>query len=324
MQNHKHFDDYAIETHPSDYAYAYYEPGAPMKHQNIPADYYEEAGSSSILRERAPNSIRALLLAARKNNMQRKNSSYSQSDGSQLAQQSQENVYEEIRETEKKNMLRNDSTASLNQSLVEEEFRRVHNRHQRVLGELNLSVEEMLMPPQPNKFIQAVAPMSDIHVEPMDFLGNGEVTDGLYGAGNCNNNLDLDSGFSGSNSSYIGSLRYQKSLPAAGYLAKNSPKVEPIYDHDHSDCGSSFYGCATAPTSDKIGIKSVPLSSRSASSLYDSKISKQTPSQSAQRNNKMPFWKGKGWKNKKLDFSSTSSVNKIGIGKLNRIETNCV
>lgn len=52
-------DDYPNEIfHQSDYAYAYYEPGAPMRHQNIPARYYEEPGPS---REPPPNSIRALL-----------------------------------------------------------------------------------------------------------------------------------------------------------------------------------------------------------------------------------------------------------------------
>lgn len=38
------------------------------------------------------------------------------------------------------------SILSLNQSLVEEEVRRVQSGHRRVLGELNLSVEAMLMP----------------------------------------------------------------------------------------------------------------------------------------------------------------------------------
>jgi hypothetical protein len=309
--------DYLNDIHHSDYAYAYYEPGAPMRHQNIPAGYYEEAGPSQ---PPPPNSIRALLSTARKNNMQRSGGKYSTApDVSQVAQRTQENVYEEIHDAEKRKMLRSgESIMSINQSLVEEEFRRVHNRHQRVLGELNLSVEEMLMPPPPTAFIPT-SPMSDHHqTDPMDFLGNGEVTDGLNGAGNYNNNLDLDSGFSGSNSSYIGSLRYQKSSAAAGSSMKKAPIIE--IHHQHTDSGSSFYGGSTASATDEIGM--ISLSSRSSSSLYDSgkkfKLKKSSPShQGAERSGgKMAaFWKGKGWKNKIPGFSSTSSINKIGTGK---------
>lgn len=319
QHNHKPHGDYLNEAHHSDYAYAYYEPGAPMRHQNIPAGYYEEAGPS---RAPPPNSIRALLSTARKNHMQRTSGKYTtQSDGSQLGQRSQENVYEEIHDAEKRKMLResSDSIISLNQSLVEEEFRRVHNRHQRVLGELNLSVEEMLMPPPPTAFIPAASPMSDRQTDPMDFLGNGEVTDGSNGAGNYNNNLDLDSGFSGSNSSYIGSLRYQKSSAAAGFLAKKAPIIELPINHQHTDSGSSFYGGSTASATDEIGMLSFSLSSRSSSSLYDGKKSKlktSSPShQSAVQSGKTAFWKGKGWKSKLPGFSSTSSINKVGVGK---------
>jgi hypothetical protein len=321
-QNLKPQGDYLNEIHHSDYAYAYYEPGAPMRHQNIPAGYYEEAGPS---RPPPPNSIRALLSTARKNNMQRTSGKYSNnSDVPQMGQRTQENVYEEIHDAEKRKMLRSgESIMSINQSLVEEEFRRVHNRHQRVLGELNLSVEEMLMPPPPAAFI-TTSPMSDHHqTDPMDFLGNGEVTDGLNGAGNYNNNLDLDSGFSGSNSSYIGSLRYQKSSSAAAASSmRKAPILELPINHQHTDSGSSFYGGSTASATDEIGM--ISLSSRSSSSLYDSgkktKLKSSSPShQSAggeRSGGKMAaFWKGKGWKNKLPGFSSTSSINKVGMGK---------
>lgn len=313
--NHKPHGDYQNEIHHSDYAYAYYEPGAPMRHQNIPAGYYEEAGPS---RPPPPNSIRALLSTARKNNMQRSSGKYSMSSEAttQLGPRSQENVYEEIHDAEKRKMLRpGGSIMSLNQSLVEEEFRRVHNRHQRVLGELNLSVEEMLMPPPPTAFIPT-SPMSDHQIDPMDFLDNGEVIDGSNGAGN----YDLDSGFSGSNSSYIGSLRYKKSSAAASCFAKKAPITELPINHQHTDSGSSFYGGSSASATDEIGM--ISLSSRSSSSLYcndsgkKSKL-KTSPSPSHQgAERKMPsFWRGKGWKNKLPGFSSTSSINKIGMGK---------
>lgn len=251
--------------------------------------------------------------------MQRSSGKYSMSPeaAAQLGPRSQENVYEEIHDAEKRKMLRpGGSIMSLNQSLVEEEFRRVHNRHQRVLGELNLSVEEMLMPPPPTAFIPT-SPMSDHQTDPMDFLDNGEVIDGSNGAGNY---PDLDSGFSGSNSSYIGSLRYKKSSAAASCFTKKAPITELPINHQHTDSGSSFYGGSSASATDEIGM--ISLSSRSSSSLYDSgkksklKTSSSPSHQGAERSGKMAsFWRGKGWKNKLAGFSSTSSINKIGMGK---------
>jgi hypothetical protein len=309
--------DYLNDMHHSDYAYAYYEPGAPMRHQNIPANgYYEEAGPS---RAPPPNSIRALLSTARRNNMQRTSGKYSMAGASngQLGPRSQENVYEEIHDAEKRKMLHStDSIMSINQSLVEEEFRRVHNRHQRVLGELNLSVEEMLMPPPPTAFVPATAtasPLSDRQADPMDFLASGE--DGSSGAGNSyNNNLDLDSGFSGSNSSYIGSLRYQKSSAAAAAAAMKAPIIE-LPSHQHTDSGSSFYGYgSTASATDDIGM--ISLSSRSSSSLFESgKKSKPKSASPSHAGTKLAFWKSKGWKSKLPGFSSTSSINKLGMGE---------
>lgn len=344
-------DDYLNEIHHHmDYAYAYYEPGMPMRHQNIP-DYYEEAGPS-----RAPpsNSIRALLSTARRNQMQRTSGKYtanSTNNNSQIgSNRSQENVYEEIHDGEKRKMRAGESIMSLNQNLVEEEFRRVHNRHQRVLGELNLDVEEMLMPTIPpaqlsnttitstttntaNGFI-ATTPMHD-QSDPLDFLENGEVNDGLLnGAGNYN--MDLDSGFSGSNSSYIGSLRYQKTSTANALSTNvNNSKRAPPINHQHADSGSSFYGGSSGSTTeatDEIGMTSL---CRSSSSLYESgkksssssstksNNSKQLRhhgtalSSSADRSDRVSFWKAKsrGWMSKLPGFSSTSSINKVGKGK---------
>lgn len=310
---HKPHVDCPNETHQSDYAYAYYEPGAPMRHQNIPAGYYEEAGPSRIP---PPNSIRALLSTARSNHMQRTSGKYSIPDGAQHGPRSQDNVYEEIYDAERRKVLRStDSVISLNQSLVEEEFRQVHNRHQRVLGELNLSVEEMLMPPHPSTFIPT-SPMTGQTTAPIDFLGNGEVIDGSNGAGNYNN-LDLDSGFSGSNSSYIGSLRYKKSLAASSCM-KEATIIELPVSHQHTDSGSYFNGSPKGSATDETG--NISLSSRSASSLYDSgkkrklKCSSPSHQQGAERSGK-GFWKGKGWRSKLPGFSSTSSINKVGMGK---------
>lgn len=80
-------------------------------------------------------------------------------------------------------------------SLVAEEVRRVQSRHRRVLGELNLSVEAMLMP--------TVADNND-EDEPQDqrgasteeLLSSVSPTDDLLSPVGC----DMDSGFSGSSS----------------------------------------------------------------------------------------------------------------------------
>jgi len=339
--HHKPHGDYLNEIHQLDYAYAYYEPGMPMRHQNIPGCYYEEAGPS---RPPPPNSIRALLNTARRNNMQRTGGKYSHpammmqsnSDGGATIAgglRSQENVYEEIHDAEKRKMMRaGESVVSLNHSMVEEEFRRVQNRHQRVLGELNLTVEEMLMPPLPSAFVPTT-PMSDHQsADPMDFLGSGEVTDGLNGVGSScsNNNMDMDSGFSGSNSSYIGSLRYQKTATSSS--KKAAPNLQqqkqhhqlPINHHADSASSSSFYGGSGA--TDEMGM--ISLSSRSSQSLYDnnsgkkSKSKNQSPSHQPQQQgadskaSKVPFWKNKAWRSKLPGFSSTSSINKVGMGEL--------
>lgn len=280
-----------------------------------------------------------------------------------------------------------DSAVSLNQNLVEEEFRRVHNRHQRVLGELNLDVEEMLMPTaMPQPMLSPLPQQSQQHqqpivnfikttpmlepTDPMDFLGNGEVNDGVSnGAGNnvinssscnynninhnnnlnnLNNNMDLDSGFSGSNSSYIGSLRYQKSNAAAfiNGTNNNTPSQLPVINHQHTDSGSSsFYGGSSSSAADEIGMISL---CRSSSSLYESgkkSTSKQSPTammaatvqaaargeifgsvtmrpgfvegKSAADSRGVSFWKAKsrGWISKLPGFSSTSSINNVGMGK---------
>jgi hypothetical protein len=241
---------------------------------------------------------------------------------------------------------------SLNQSMVEEEFRRVHNRHQRVLGELNLDVEEMLMPsmpsnqqPENNIAFIPTTPMLDPS-DTMDFLGNGEVNDGLNGAGNrsSNNNyclnMDLDSGFSGSNSSYIGSLRYKKTTEAAlmnnnsctitNYTAPTLHQIQqPINHHHHqyTDSGSSSIYCgssgSTVEVTDEIGMLSLH---RSSSSLHESgkkmnynhsqKIVNQGAKQ-AVKCDKVSVWKTKsqGWIKKLPGFSSTTNINKTFNGK---------
>ena len=134
------------------YSYAYYDPSMSINSQNISGFYEEESGSSST--PPPPNSMRALLLTTRRNKTERNCGSYgygSNSDDSAISSngsRNHENVYEEIPDSEKHKILMKTeaSIVSLNQRMVDEEIQLVQNRHQRTLGELNLSVEEMLMP----------------------------------------------------------------------------------------------------------------------------------------------------------------------------------
>uniref|UniRef100_A0A1I8NIU8 Uncharacterized protein n=1 Tax=Musca domestica TaxID=7370 RepID=A0A1I8NIU8_MUSDO len=180
-----------------DYSYAYYEPGAAMRHTNIPSS--QAIADEEDLTPAPPNSIRALLSKGKKNKLL-VSPATRQSYQVRLTQQHQkqfpaqsgataaattagsvtpacaatasgaiggssnistpENFYEEISASSTSSssnsmtshrQLRSTShsAGSLTQQLVEEELRRVQNRHHKILGELNLSVEAMLMPESP-------------------------------------------------------------------------------------------------------------------------------------------------------------------------------
>ena len=139
-----------IQQH--NYSYAYFDPGLSIDNQTSSGFYVDELGSSST--PPPPNSMRALLLTTRRNKTERNCGSYgygSNSDDSAISSngsRNQENVYEEIPDSEKHKMLvkTEASIVTMNQRMVDEEIQLVQNRHQRVLGQLNLSVEEMLMP----------------------------------------------------------------------------------------------------------------------------------------------------------------------------------
>ncbi|XP_051175779.1 rho guanine nucleotide exchange factor 10-like isoform X2 [Leptopilina boulardi] len=114
----------------------------------------------------------------------------------------EENIYEEISDLGRQCPR---SIRGSRQSLIDEEVRRVQYRHRRVLGELNLSVEEMLMPKTIEGTENIVENQKDTSTD--ELLGNMSPTDQLLSPIAC----DLDSGFSGSSSasyrSGLGSLR---------------------------------------------------------------------------------------------------------------------
>lgn len=270
-----------------------------------------------------PNSIRALLMTANRNRLLSPSPRHMYT----TRYGTQENIYEEITDEERMHLISGHSMLSLNQNTLEEEFRQVQNRHRRILGELNLSVEALLMPVTP----PSDSPTGDTNGDGdvaaatqnascIEELLNGAVgpTDELLSPVSAHATLvgDLDSGFSGSSSggaSYVGSLRYR-----TGLMTRSSTPSGPS-----SGSMSGSGSCRSSQRSNEDpGILS--LSSRS-SSLYGSTRVKAAedpgPAGSKDANkNKTSFWSRKGWR-KFPGFSSTSSVNKSG---LNNGESNSI
>ncbi|CAD6216072.1 GSCOCG00011271001-RA-CDS [Cotesia congregata] len=124
----------------------------------------------------------------------------------------EENIYEEISEISKQCRY---GLSDSHRSLVAEEVRRVQSRHRRVLGELNLSVEAMLMP----------STAEDNENEDDNNVANENEEDSIPSAHHFVG-CDLDSGFSGSSSasyrSGLGSLRreWEKSSIASTSCTK--------------------------------------------------------------------------------------------------------
>ena len=311
-----------------DYAYAYYEPGMPMRHQNIPG-YYEEASSSKPV---PANSMRALMSTTRKN-LPRNGIKYGYAGNGSVIRQ-HENVYEEIRDEEKARKLKSSSIISLNHVMVEEEFRRVQNRHHRILGELNLSVEEMLMPncaPAENPPLSTSLNENNLELmrNHLEYVKNpiNQVNATIQMDDELNGHMDLDSGFSGSNSSYIGGMRYHKTIKSS--LAGRVPistksKINCKFINEPANYSNQILNdeisgmgeMSELSEMNEMGMTSI--SSRSSSSLYDSgkksmiNLSTSIPSNTGNdvKGVKGNFWNRKAWR-KIPGFSSTTSINKL-------------
>lgn len=196
----------------------------------------------------------------------------------------EENIYEEItdgsRTCPKHRYPPRQSLVSLDRSVVEEEVRRVESRHKRILGELNLSVEAMLMPECESPDSERAEDRDNIE----ELLRVGP-TDELLSPASCNP-PDLDSGFSGSSSgaSYVGSLRRKPTgsvphLPAVAYGTRGAG----VRILGADECGLRCSREAQSPRSSSCG---------------DAKTT--------------GFWNKKSWK-KISGFSSSNSINKAGL-----------
>ncbi|KPJ08450.1 hypothetical protein RR48_12203 [Papilio machaon] len=196
----------------------------------------------------------------------------------------EENIYEEItdgsRNCPKHRYGPRQSLVSLDRSVVEEEVRRVESRHKRILGELNLSVEAMLMPECESPDSERAEDRDNIE----ELMRVGP-TDELLSPASCNP-PDLDSGFSGSSSgaSYVGSLRRKPTgsvphLPAVAYGTRGLG----VRILGADDCTLRCPRDAASPRSSSCG---------------DAKST--------------GFWNKRTWK-KLSGFSSSNSINKAGL-----------
>lgn len=306
--------------HPHEYSYAYYEPGAHMSNTMRQTTLQMAALSADPgpSRPPPPNSMRALMNTASRKNSPSNRHMYINHYGTQ------ENVYEEIaNDPRMRIMSAGSSMVSLNQSMVEEEFRRIQSRHRRILGELNLSVEAMLMPETPPSTSPTREPDPANHDNLTELLSQVGPTDELLSPVSTSAvNGDMDSGFSGSSSSasYVGSLRYHRTNGGGGTQTRSSTPSGGGNNSSHSGSIRS-----SQRSTDDSGITTT--ASRSFSSVYEggkcaTKKASCDDSDTA-KPQKISFWSRKGWR-KIPGFSSTTSVNKAGLanGKSIFIATN--
>lgn len=228
--------------HNIDYSYAYYEPGAIMCHSNIPTPD-EVAGPSTMP---PPNSMRALLLKCKERNQRNSRHTYHGRYGTH------ENIYEDV--SDEKNSRLVSSAQSLNNpdhGCTKKEFQNILSNHYRVLEELNLSVEELLMSSEPPPPVTAepmlIKRAPTVQSCVVDTLG-AQMTamelkeEHMKATGNefvvCE-----DSGFSGSSSgascSYIGSLRKKKSILTRSLRRSSAPNCA------NASNGTMYGSCRT-------------------------------------------------------------------------------
>lgn len=224
-------------TSHQDYSYAYYEPGAIMCHSNIPTP--EEVAGPSVLPP--PNSMRALLIKTKEKPIKTQSTS-------RHAYSTHENIYEDVSDEKHRRLA--SSAQSLNErGCTKKEFQHILNNHYRVLEELNLSVEELLMSSSPPKD-PLLVPIVQRSSQPCVTSLSTEML-----------SLDLkddmrspvselvvgeDSGFSGSSSgaSYIGSLRNYKTAITRSLRRSSAPNCS-------SGSGTIYGSCRTAKFSNE-------------------------------------------------------------------------
>ncbi|XP_031632246.1 uncharacterized protein LOC116346373 isoform X1 [Contarinia nasturtii] len=272
-----------------DYAYAYYEPGAIMCHSNIPTPE-EIAGPSSMP---PPNSMRALLMKCKERSLR---TSPANRHANHSRYGTHENIYEDVSEDKDGRLVSSAQSLNNDRGCTKKEFQHILNNHYRVLEELNLSVEELLMssspPPEPAPLMIKRAPTVQSCV--VDTLGTQLTSLDLKDDLNVGEIvIGEDSGFSGSSSgascSYIGSLRKKKSIITRSLRRSSAPNCTGTV----SSNGTIYGSCRTAKYPPSTAIEHTVHSNAAAASMYNSctvKIKHEKSPDSIQKSLKFALW----------------------------------
>jgi hypothetical protein len=191
---------------------------------------------------------------------------------------------------------------SANQSVLEEEVRRVQSRHRRVLGELNLTVEAMLMPPSPRRDEETVnsnSTSSNKGAGPPDLLEDLLLsvgpTDELLSPATCGAG-DHDSGFSGSSGTSYGCSGGSCTSYGTGAMSGSSLRRQS--GHKDADLpASAVSGAVCSPLLSRRAVKGGAgyLKFMKSQDSAAQQQNKQNQLQQQQQNNHHGFFGRKGW-----------------------------
>lgn len=216
----------------TDYSYAYYEPGVAMRHSNIPKPNMLKPDRLNGSKGSSPKSIRSLLSKPSNDKTTSNRHTYTTRYGTQ------ENIYEDVSSIGTRSILESSSRSLNTQECPKVEFQDILHNHYRVLEELNLSVEELLL--STTKKVNLLSPRKMLKRSSKPRTKNRH-------SNNIGSKSDFpssmhellvgeDSGFSGSSSgaSYIGNLRNYKTALTRSH--RNSTEINT--PTNISDCGT--------------------------------------------------------------------------------------
>ncbi|XP_011158552.1 rho guanine nucleotide exchange factor 10-like protein isoform X2 [Solenopsis invicta] len=189
--------------HLLDYSYAYYQSDSGHFHAPYPAELLAQQQQQQQQEQQQQQQQQQQQLRQSQQQLQQIRSDPLKRHTYTTCYGTEENIYEEISEISKQC---HRALHGSRRSLVAEEVRRVQSRHHRVLGQLNLSVEAMLMPTTVDNNEEELA-QETRGTSTEELLPSVGPADDLLSRVGC----DMDSGFSGSSTasyrSGLGSLR---------------------------------------------------------------------------------------------------------------------
>ena len=251
----------AFEQECAEYSYAYYEPGPPTSHAN-----FMVSSGSGTRHDRSNRHTYVTRYGTEENIYE---------EISEVAAKCSQLIEADRRHHQRRSRQNNQSQLSLSQSVVEEEVRRVQSRHRRVLGELNLAVEAMLMPPPSSKDEEPPAELTGTGSGAPDILEDLLMsvgpTDELLSPANCSLG-DHDSGFSGSSGTSYGfsggsGASYNSSVGSGNSLKKQGARSSQSFPRTVGCTGNP--GCSVTTYS--------PLMTRRGGYLKFSKSQEHSP-----------------------------------------------